>query len=69
MTEVFYADVMEPLSLEDCNKIKRASDNRIMALAMEPVGVLFVDNYRALHGRDVWFIVVYMLDRRVGEGG
>lgn len=68
MTEVFYADVMEPLSLEDCNKIKRASEKHITALAMEPVGVLFVDNYRALHGRDVWFIVVYMLDRRVGGG-
>ena len=67
MTEVFYADVMEHLSLEDCNKIKRASEKHITALAMDPVGELFVDNYRALHGRDVWFIVVYMLDRRMGD--
>ena len=36
-------------------------------LTMEPGDVLFVDNYRALHGRDVWFIVVYMLDRRMGD--
>jgi len=54
MTEVFYADVMEPLSLEDCNEIKRASEKHITALAMEPGDVLLVDNYRALHGRDVF---------------
>jgi len=54
MTEVFYADVMEPLSLEDCSEIKRASEKHITALAMEPGDVLFVDNYRALHGRDVF---------------
>lgn len=54
MTEVFYADTMEPLSLEDCNEIKRASEKHITALAMEPGDVLLVDNYRALHGRDVF---------------
>mmetsp|Transcript_22841 Transcript_22841/g.31950 ORF Transcript_22841/g.31950 Transcript_22841/m.31950 type:complete len:452 (+) Transcript_22841:111-1466(+) len=54
MTEVFYADNMEPLSLEDCQEIKRASEKHITALAMEPGDVLLVDNYRALHGRDVF---------------
>jgi hypothetical protein len=54
MTEVFYADTMEPLSLEDCNEIKRASEKHIAALSMEPGDVLLVDNYRALHGRDVF---------------
>mmetsp|Transcript_1535 Transcript_1535/g.2137 ORF Transcript_1535/g.2137 Transcript_1535/m.2137 type:complete len:453 (-) Transcript_1535:179-1537(-) len=54
MTEVFYADVMEPLSLEDCQEIKRASEKHITALSMEPGDVLLVDNYRALHGRDVF---------------
>ena len=54
MTEVFYADTMEPLTLEDCNEIKRASEKHITALAMEPGDVLLVDNYRALHGRDVF---------------
>mmetsp|Transcript_21206 Transcript_21206/g.44526 ORF Transcript_21206/g.44526 Transcript_21206/m.44526 type:complete len:455 (+) Transcript_21206:112-1476(+) len=54
MTEVFYADSMEPLSLEDCLEIKRASEKHITALSMEPGDVLLVDNYRALHGRDVF---------------
>jgi len=54
MTEVFYADTMDPLSLEDCNEIKRASEKHITALSMEPGDVLLVDNYRALHGRDVF---------------
>jgi len=54
MTEVFYADTMEPLSLEDCQEIKRASEKHITSLPMEPGDVLLVDNYRALHGRDVF---------------
>ena len=82
MTEVFYADSMEPLDLEDCQEIKRyvtsgasvngfcsnyrcnlihvafspcrASEKHITALSMEPGDVLLVDNYRALHGRDVF---------------
>jgi len=54
MTEVFYADTMEPLSLEDCQEIKRASESNIAALSMEPGDVMLLDNYRALHGRDVF---------------
>lgn len=54
MTEVFYADTMEPLTEEDCAEIKRASEKHITALSMEPGDVLLVDNYRALHGRDVF---------------
>ncbi|KAL3816058.1 hypothetical protein ACHAXA_010363 [Cyclostephanos tholiformis] len=54
MTEVFYADTMDPLDLEDCLEIKRASEKHITALSMEPGDVLLVDNYRALHGRDVF---------------
>jgi hypothetical protein len=45
---------MEPLSLEDCLEIKRASEKHISALPMEPGDVLLVDNYRALHGRDIF---------------
>jgi Taurine catabolism dioxygenase TauD, TfdA family len=54
MTEVFYADTMEPLDLDVCMEIKRASEKHITALSMEPGDVLLVDNYRALHGRDVF---------------
>jgi hypothetical protein len=54
MTEVFYADTLTPLDLADCQEIKRASEKHITALSMEPGDVLFVDNYRALHGRDVF---------------
>jgi len=54
MTEVFYADTMDPLTLEDCSEIKRASEKHITSLPMEPGDVLLVDNYRALHGRDVF---------------
>lgn len=32
----------------------RASEKHITALSMEPGDVLLVDNYRALHGRDVF---------------
>merc|ERR1712232_753952 len=53
-TEVFYADTMEPLSLEDVSEIKRASEKHITALSMEPGDVLLIDNYRALHGRDIF---------------
>jgi hypothetical protein len=54
MTEVFYADTLEPIDLEMCQEIKRASEKCITALPMEPGDVLLVDNYRALHGRDVF---------------
>ncbi|KAL7558029.1 hypothetical protein ACA910_016480 [Epithemia clementina (nom. ined.)] len=54
MTEVFYADTMEPLSLEDCLEIQRASEKHITAVPMEPGDVLLVDNYRVLHGRDIF---------------
>jgi len=54
MTEVFYADTMEPLSLEDCLEVKRVSEKNIAALAMEPGDVILLDNYRASHGRDVF---------------
>mmetsp|Transcript_34792 Transcript_34792/g.68466 ORF Transcript_34792/g.68466 Transcript_34792/m.68466 type:complete len:475 (+) Transcript_34792:95-1519(+) len=54
MTEVFYADTMTPLDIETCQEIKRASEKHITALPMEPGDVLLVDNYRALHGRDVF---------------
>mgnify|MGYP002807608250 CR=1 FL=1 len=48
MTEVFYADTMDTLSLEDCQEIKRASEKCITALAMEPGDVLLVDNLDAI---------------------
>jgi alpha-ketoglutarate-dependent taurine dioxygenase len=34
--------------------ISSASEKHITALSMEPGDVLLVDNYRALHGRDVF---------------
>jgi len=53
MTEVFFGD-LECLSPSECDEIKRASEKHITALPMEPGDVLLVDNYRALHGRDVF---------------
>ena len=35
-------------------QIHSASEKHITALSMEPGDVLLVDNYRALHGRDVF---------------
>ena len=35
-------------------RINSASEKHITALSMEPGDVLLVDNYRALHGRDVF---------------
>jgi hypothetical protein len=34
--------------------LESASEKHITALSMEPGDVLLVDNYRALHGRDVF---------------
>jgi hypothetical protein len=53
MTDVFFGDLGH-LSPPECDEIKRASEKHITALPMEPGDVLLVDNYRALHGRDVF---------------
>ena len=53
MTDVFFGD-LENLAPEECAEIKRASEKCITALPMEPGDILLVDNYRALHGRDVF---------------
>lgn len=53
MTDVFFGDLGH-LSPSECDEIKRVSEKHITALPMEPGDVLLVDNYRALHGRDVF---------------
>ncbi|GMI34034.1 hypothetical protein TrCOL_g3512 [Triparma columacea] len=53
MTDVFFGD-LGSLNAEECEEIKRVSEKHITALPMEPGDVLLVDNYRALHGRDVF---------------
>lgn len=53
MTDVFFGDLGH-LSPEECDEIKRVSEKHITALPMEPGDVLLVDNYRSLHGRDVF---------------
>jgi len=53
MTDVFFGDLGH-LSPEECDEIKRVSEKHITAVPMSPGDVLLVDNYRTLHGRDVF---------------
>ena len=49
-----YPDQIVTHSLLYHLQIHSASEKHITALSMEPGDVLLVDNYRALHGRDVF---------------
>jgi len=53
MTDVFFGDLgrLEP---EECEAIKRASEESIVSVPMEEGDVILVDNYRVLHGRDIF---------------
>jgi hypothetical protein len=53
MTDVYYGD-LSPIPAEDLNHIDEVSRKHIQHLAMKPGDVVFVDNYRMLHGRDIF---------------
>ena len=54
MTDVYLGDALGRVSPEDCEEVARACEKHIVALPMEAGDVVLVDNYRALHGRDVF---------------
>jgi len=53
MTETFYGD-LSPIPAEDLEEIDRASRANIVPTPMTEGDVLLVDNYRVLHGRDIF---------------
>jgi hypothetical protein len=53
MTETFYGD-LTPIPAADLEEIDRASRANIVPTPMTEGDVLLVDNYRVLHGRDVF---------------
>ncbi|MAD25627.1 MAG: hypothetical protein CMO44_15820 [Verrucomicrobiales bacterium] len=53
MTEAYYGD-MTRIDDSDLLEIDRASRENIVSILMQPGEVLLVDNYRVLHGRDVF---------------
>ena len=53
MTETFYGD-LSPIPVADLEEIDRASRANIVPTPMTEGDVLLVDNYRVLHGRDIF---------------
>ena len=53
MTDVYLGD-LTPLDPADLDHINEVSQRNIRSCAMAPGDVLLVDNYRVLHGRDVF---------------
>lgn len=53
MTDVYYGD-LSPIPAEDLDHIDAVSRANIIRLPMKPGDVVFVDNYRMLHGRDIF---------------
>jgi len=53
MTEVYYGD-LEKIPAEDLDHINEVSNKHIVNMAMKEGEVLLVDNYRVLHGRDIF---------------
>jgi len=53
MTEVFYGD-LSPIPSEDLDHINEVSQKNIQDIPMQPGDVLLCDNYRVLHGRNVF---------------
>ena len=45
---------MGQLQPEEADAIKKASEESIMSVPMEEGDVILVDNYRVLHGRDIF---------------
>merc|ERR1711939_1150888 len=53
MTEVFYGD-LSPIPPADLDHINEVSQKNIRDIPMQPGDVLLCDNYRVLHGRNVF---------------
>ena len=53
MTEVYHGD-LSPISDADLDHINAVSEANIQKIPMQPGDVLLCDNYRVLHGRDVF---------------
>jgi len=53
MTEVYHGD-LSPISSDDLDHINEVSEKNIRKIPMQPGDVLLCDNYRVLHGRDVF---------------
>ena len=53
MTDVYLGD-LSPVAAEDLDHINEVSHRNIATCAMAPGDVLLVDNYRVLHGRDIF---------------
>jgi hypothetical protein len=53
MTEVYYGDLSH-IPAADLEHIDEVSRKHIVAMKMEPGDTLLIDNYRLLHGRDIF---------------
>jgi alpha-ketoglutarate-dependent taurine dioxygenase len=53
MTDVYFGDLSH-ISEADLQHVDDVSRKHIVPLAMQPGDVVLVDNYRMLHGRDVF---------------
>ncbi|KAJ8600196.1 hypothetical protein CTAYLR_001985 [Chrysophaeum taylorii] len=53
MTEVFFGD-LSPIPADDLDHINKVSEANIAHIPMQPGDVLLCDNYRVLHGRDIF---------------
>merc|ERR1719198_1270698 len=53
MTDVYYGD-LSVIPGEHLQKMNEACEKHIVTVPMEPGDVLLCDNYRVLHGRDVF---------------
>ena len=53
MTEVYHGD-LSPIASADLDHINEVSQKNIARIPMQPGDVLLCDNYRVLHGRDIF---------------
>merc|ERR1712070_1324613 len=53
MTDVYFGD-LSPIPGEMLNKINEVCEKNIVTVPMKPGDVLLCDNYRVLHGRDIF---------------
>ena len=53
MTDVYFGD-LEPIPAADLEHIDAVCRKHIVHIPMQPGDVVFLDNYRSLHGRDVF---------------
>lgn len=53
MTEVYHGD-LSPIAASDLDHINAVSEKNIARIPMQPGDVLLCDNYRVLHGRDIF---------------